>query len=198
MKNKWEWELRRHQILDTFITGSHSAWQRVKEERNILQKTERRKAKWISHILRRNCLLKLVIEGKIEEKIEVTGRRGRRRKKLLDYLQVKEQILEIERQNTRSYSVKSSLYKKQWTLHKTDYRMNEGYTKLYYQKFLHNILFPEYVQAWIKFVSLFQKTCSVNLDSCILLQECFILKIRTRNPSSCNKTLHYHTTQHYK
>jgi hypothetical protein len=93
----------------------------------------------------RNCLPKLVIEGKIEEKIEVMGRRGRRCKKLLDELQVKKQILEIERQSTRSQSVKNSPYKKQWTLHKTDYRLNEGYTKLYYQKFLHNILFPEYV-----------------------------------------------------
>ena len=33
---------------------------------------------------RRNCLIKHVIEGKIEERIEVTGRRGRRRKRRLD------------------------------------------------------------------------------------------------------------------
>jgi hypothetical protein len=32
------------------------------------------------YILRRNCLLKEVIEGKIKGRIEVTGRRGRRRK----------------------------------------------------------------------------------------------------------------------
>ena len=38
------------------------------------------------HILRRNCLLQRVIEGKIKGGIEVTGRRGRRRKKLLDDL----------------------------------------------------------------------------------------------------------------
>jgi hypothetical protein len=38
------------------------------------------------HILRRNCLLKEVIEGKIQGQIEVTRRRGRRRKKLLDDL----------------------------------------------------------------------------------------------------------------
>jgi hypothetical protein len=36
------------------------------------------------HILRRNCLLKQVIEGKIKGEMEVTRRRGRRRKKLLD------------------------------------------------------------------------------------------------------------------
>jgi hypothetical protein len=36
--------------------------------------------------LRRNCLLKHIIEGKIEGKIEVTGTRGRRGKQLLDDL----------------------------------------------------------------------------------------------------------------
>jgi hypothetical protein len=36
------------------------------------------------HILRRNCLLKHVIEGKIEGRIEMTERRGRRRRQLLD------------------------------------------------------------------------------------------------------------------
>jgi len=36
--------------------------------------------------LRRNCLLQRVIEGKIKGEIEVTGRRGRRRRKLLDDL----------------------------------------------------------------------------------------------------------------
>jgi hypothetical protein len=29
---------------------------------------------WIGHILRRNCLLKHVIEGKLEGRIEMTGR----------------------------------------------------------------------------------------------------------------------------
>jgi hypothetical protein len=36
--------------------------------------------------LRRNCLLKRVIEGKIKGEIEVTGRQGRRRRELLDDL----------------------------------------------------------------------------------------------------------------
>ena len=40
----------------------------------------------IGHILRRNCLLQRVIEGKIEGGIEVTGIRGRRRRKLVGYL----------------------------------------------------------------------------------------------------------------
>jgi hypothetical protein len=45
--------------------------QRVKEERNNIQTITRKKAKWIGHILRRNCLLKHVIEGEIEGKLEV-------------------------------------------------------------------------------------------------------------------------------
>jgi len=39
--------------------------------------------------LRRNCLLKHVIEDKLEEMIEVTGRRGRRRKYLLNDIKEK-------------------------------------------------------------------------------------------------------------
>jgi hypothetical protein len=38
------------------------------------------------HILRRNCILQRVIKGKIKGGIEVTGRQGRRRRKLLDDL----------------------------------------------------------------------------------------------------------------
>jgi hypothetical protein len=36
-----------------------------------------------------NCLLKHVIEGKLEGRIDMTGRRGRRRKQLLDDLKEK-------------------------------------------------------------------------------------------------------------
>jgi len=59
---------------------------RVKEQRNILHEIRKRKAKWIGHILRRNCLVQRVTEGKIQRGIEVTRRRGRRRRKLLDDL----------------------------------------------------------------------------------------------------------------
>jgi hypothetical protein len=56
---------------------------RVKEERNTLHTVKGTKANWIGHMVRRNCLAKHVLEGKIEGRIEVTGRRGRRRKLLL-------------------------------------------------------------------------------------------------------------------
>ena len=59
---------------------------RVKEQRNILHEISKRKANWVGHILRRHCLLQRVIEGKIKGRIEVTGRWGRRRRKLLDDL----------------------------------------------------------------------------------------------------------------
>ena len=52
-------------------------------------------------LLRRNCLLQQIIEGKIKGQIEVSRRRGRRRKKLLDdlkdrrgYCQLKEEALD--------------------------------------------------------------------------------------------------------
>jgi hypothetical protein len=59
---------------------------RVNEQRNSLHEIRKWKANWIGHILQWNCLLKQVIEGKIEGETDVTRRRGRRRKKLLDDL----------------------------------------------------------------------------------------------------------------
>ena len=51
-----------------------------------MHEISKRKSNWIGHILRRNCLLQRVIEGNIKGGIEVTGRRGRRRRQLLDDL----------------------------------------------------------------------------------------------------------------
>jgi hypothetical protein len=81
---------------------------RVSEQRNILHEIRKRKANWIGHILRRNCLLEQVIEGKIQGQIEVTRRRGIRRKKLLDdlgdrrgYSHLKQEALDrIKRRNS--------------------------------------------------------------------------------------------------
>jgi hypothetical protein len=63
--------------------------QRVKEKRNILHTVKGKKAKWIGHVLYRNCPLKL-IKRKLEGKIQVTGRRRRRRKQLLDDVEKRE------------------------------------------------------------------------------------------------------------
>ena len=82
--------------------------QRVKEERNILHTLSRRKANWIGHIFRRNCLLKYIVGGKIEGRAEVAERRGRRRKQVLDELNGKKGIVGIERGSTRSHSLVNS------------------------------------------------------------------------------------------
>jgi hypothetical protein len=58
MKINWTDHVRNEEVL-------HS----VNEERNILGKINRRRANWIGHIMRRNCLLKHVIEGKKKRKI---------------------------------------------------------------------------------------------------------------------------------
>jgi 1,2-phenylacetyl-CoA epoxidase PaaB subunit len=57
---------------------------KASDHRNILHEIRKQRAKRIGHILRRNCHLQRVIEGKIQGGIEVTGRRGRRRRKILD------------------------------------------------------------------------------------------------------------------
>jgi len=81
----WCW-WRMEKISWTDHVRNEEVLLRVKEQRNILHERRKRKANWIGHILRRNCLLQRVIEGKIKGGIEVTGRRGRRRRKLPDDL----------------------------------------------------------------------------------------------------------------
>ena len=89
-KSSWTDHVRNEEVL-----------LRVIEQRNILHEIRKQKDNWIGQILRRNCLLQQVIEGKIKGQIEVTRRLGRRRKKLLDdlkdrrgYCQLKEESLD--------------------------------------------------------------------------------------------------------
>jgi hypothetical protein len=82
-KFSWTNQMRNEEVLH-----------RVKEERNIVH-TIKRKANWIGHILGRNCLLKNVIEGKLEGR---TGRRGRRRKQLLDDLKEKRRYCKLKQE----------------------------------------------------------------------------------------------------
>jgi hypothetical protein len=63
-KISWADRLRNEEVL-----------QKIKEERNMLQTIKRRKANSIGLSCVKNCLLKHVMEGKIEGRIEVTGRR---------------------------------------------------------------------------------------------------------------------------
>jgi hypothetical protein len=75
--------------------------------------------------LRRNYLQEHAIEGNIERRIEMTGRRVVRRKQLLYDIKGKEKIPEIEKGCTSLPCVENSLWKRLWTSPKTDYRMNE-------------------------------------------------------------------------
>ena len=97
MKNKDQWyrlhEKRRlvvSTVRKTKISGidcmKNDQWYRLHEKEGVLQTVKEkeipytkkygRKSIWIGHILRRNFLLKHIIEGNIEE----TGIRGRTRK----------------------------------------------------------------------------------------------------------------------
>jgi hypothetical protein len=84
---------RKEKISCTDHVRNEEVLFRIKKQRNILNEISKRKANWIGHILRRNCLLQQVIEGKIKGGIEVTGRRGRKPKKLLDDLKEREDTL---------------------------------------------------------------------------------------------------------
>ena len=61
----WCWR-RMEKISWTDHVGNEEVLLRVNEQRNILHEIRKRKANWIGHILRRNCLLQQVIEGKIK------------------------------------------------------------------------------------------------------------------------------------
>ena len=77
-KISWTDHVRNEEVLLT-----------VSEQRNILHAIRKRKANWIGHILRGNCILNPGIEGKIKGRIEVTERRWKRIKQLLDGLRIK-------------------------------------------------------------------------------------------------------------
>ena len=90
---------RRTEISHTDRVRNEEGLRRGKEDRNVLHTIKRRKGNWISHMFR-NGLLEQVVEGKVEGRREITGRRGRRRKQLQDdvkemrrYWKLKEVVL---------------------------------------------------------------------------------------------------------
>jgi hypothetical protein len=68
----------------------------AKEQMKIRHEISKRKANWIGYVLRRNYLLRKVIEGKIKGVIEESGRRGGRRRKLLDDLNERRRYLHLK------------------------------------------------------------------------------------------------------
>ena len=81
-KIKWSEEVTIEQVLD-----------RIGEKRTLLNNILRRKANWIGHIMRRNCLLLDSIEGQMTEFKGV----GRRRTQLLDELKNRRRYWELRR-----------------------------------------------------------------------------------------------------
>ena len=69
----WCWR-RMEKISVTDHVRNEEVLLRVKEQKNILHEIRKRKSNWIGNILRRNCLVQGVNEGKIKRGIEVTGR----------------------------------------------------------------------------------------------------------------------------
>jgi hypothetical protein len=92
----------------------------VKEEKNIMHTINKRKASLIGHNLCWNCLLKRIFEGQIEERTEVTGRRGRRRRQLLEDLKEKRGYCKLEEEVLDRTLVENSLWKRLRTCRKAD------------------------------------------------------------------------------
>jgi hypothetical protein len=75
----WCWR-RTEKISWTDHVRNEDVLLRVKEQMNILHEICKRKANWIGHILRRNCLLQRVIEGKIKGGGDRSDRKTRKKK----------------------------------------------------------------------------------------------------------------------
>jgi hypothetical protein len=90
--------------------NNEAVLRRVKDGRNIIHTVRRRKANWIGHLLRRNCLIKHIIEGKILR----TRRRGRRRKQLLDDLKETRRYWKLKEE-----AQDRTLWKRLWTCRET-------------------------------------------------------------------------------
>jgi hypothetical protein len=85
----------------------------------------KRKANWISHTFRRNSLLKHVIEGKKEDSTNVRGKRGGRRKHIMDNLKESRGYWELKWGSTITDSSENWDWKRLRSCHKADYGLNE-------------------------------------------------------------------------
>jgi len=92
--------------------------------KRVVHTITRRKANWIGRILSRNCILKRVIEGKLDGNTERAGRRWRRRKQLPDDPKEKVNIMEME-EEAFYQSIDNSLWKSLWICSKTDCMISE-------------------------------------------------------------------------
>ena len=93
-------------------------------DRNAVHTITRRKTDCVGHILRRNCFLKHFTERRIERRIEVTGRQGRRRKQLLYDIKEK-RIYWILNEEALEGILWNSVWKRLWTSLNTGYGGSE-------------------------------------------------------------------------
>jgi hypothetical protein len=122
---------------------------RVKEQRNILHEISKRKAYWIGHILRRNFLLRqVIVEGKRNRGIEVTGRREINRSNYWmtlregwGYSYLKEEVL--DRATWRAHFGKGLGP----VVRQTTKLMNE-YVKAKFKKIIKHLLFQAILNIW--------------------------------------------------
>jgi hypothetical protein len=75
--------------------------------------------------LHKNCLLQYVIEGKVQGRIQVTGRQGKRSMQLLDNFKEKRGYFKLKEGALDGTLEENSLQKKLWTCLNTDCRINE-------------------------------------------------------------------------
>ena len=87
-------------------------------------------------MLPRNCLLKYVIEGKIEGGIEVRGGQEKRRKNPMDDLEGKREYWKLEME-TLDRALENSLWKRLMTCRKTNYRRNAGHKTCCFVLYVH-------------------------------------------------------------
>jgi hypothetical protein len=95
------------------------------QDRNILNTINRKKDNCTGLILRKNCLLKHVIEGKIGGRIEVTRRLTRRLRPLLDDLKEKIGYSKLKKRKLYIALCVGLFWKRLWTCSTTDYGMGE-------------------------------------------------------------------------
>jgi len=74
----WCWR-RMEKISWTNHVRNEELLLRVKEQRSVLHEVRKRKVNWVGHILRRNCLLQRVIEGKIKGGGDRSDRKTRKK-----------------------------------------------------------------------------------------------------------------------
>jgi hypothetical protein len=85
----WYWrKMEKINWIDT--VRNEAVLRRVKEDSISLRKIKKRKTNGVGNIVRMNFLLKYVMEGKLEGRVEVTGGLRRSYKQLLDGLKKRE------------------------------------------------------------------------------------------------------------